>query len=199
MLKYTGIANGASAAAGMVLAKLPLDPNHWTVLSVVSAMAGAWAAYNASLALFAALAALAFVCDFFDGAVARARKKESRKGAFLDGVSDRLVEAAIIAGLYFIGIPDFVLPSMVWLFLLLVFGTFMTSFVKAYSQHTGVLDHKQARSLPGILERGERVGLLFMAIVAIPINASLAGGIVALVAVLSFVTFAQRVAHVMKS
>jgi len=114
-------------------------------------------------------------------------------------VSDRLVEAAYILGISFFALPDFFVPAQLWLFTMLVFGTFMTSFVKAYSEHTGVLSHKQAHGIAGLLERGERVGLLLCALVALPFSALASSAIIALVAVLCFVTFLQRVAIVMES
>ena len=41
----------------------------------------------------------------------------------------------------------------------------MTSYLKAYAEHRQVLSHEKALKLGGLLERGERVGLMFIVLV----------------------------------
>ena len=70
---------------------------------------------------------LAFVVDALDGAAARALGKTTKKGAFLDGVVDRLVEGMALLVVGFMGY---------WMeaFLLFMFGSCLTSFLKAYGE-----------------------------------------------------------------
>ena len=128
-----------------------------------------------------------------DGAIARAKNLTSKEGAFLDGVSDRLVEFFLILALLKFAVGEYQLLLVTILF----FGTAMTSFVKAYAEHSQVLSHEEAVKMPGILERAERSILLLAALIlftfqmfdifAIAIYAT---------AILSVLTFLQRFAIV---
>ena len=76
---------------------------------------------------------------------------------------------------------------------ILFFGTGMTSFVKAYAEHKGILTHEQAEKMPGILERTERSILLLVAFVLLIFGYPQYGiYVLYAVAALSFVTFLQR-------
>ena len=99
--------------------------------------------------------------DAIDGAVAREKNLVSKKGAFLDGISDRLVEFFLILALF-----KFTTDSTTQLLLLaiLFFGTVMTAFVKAYAEHSQIIKHNEALCMPGILERTERSILLLLAL-----------------------------------
>ena len=96
---------------------------------------------------------LAIFLDMVDGWVARAKKMESKKGAFLDGISDRIVEFFLLLSLLLLALPDmpeslFSLPSLYSIISILFFGTCMTSFVKAYADHKQVVSHEKSESMP---------------------------------------------------
>jgi len=193
MLKQNKMLLAIQSAAGSLFAKISPEPDFWTVLSLAVAGLGFASFVSAQflLALFFFLLSIAF--DAVDGAVARASKKVTAKGAFLDGVADRLVEFFMLMGFFFVPLPALYFAGWVWALLALFFGACMTAFVKAYSEHTGVFSHEKAVKIGGILERGERTMLLLLAVAAIAMNPFYSTAILALIAVLAFITVLQRV------
>jgi CDP-diacylglycerol---glycerol-3-phosphate 3-phosphatidyltransferase len=92
-----------------------------------------------------------------DGAVAKATGRNSRRGAFLDSVVDRLSDAAVLAGIVWLGISRneprvAVLAAMVMALSLIV------SYVKARAESLGY------ECNVGIAERPERVVVLGVAL-----------------------------------
>lgn len=88
-----------STRMSMMLAPLGV---HADVLSIVSAAVGllaAWLLAYGSAVAGALLVHTSSVLDGVDGEVARLRLRASPRGALLDGVLDRLVDAAIVVGL----------------------------------------------------------------------------------------------------
>lgn len=194
MLKSTKTAEKASGLLGRLLGGLPLDPNSITLTSIfvaffgfLAALEGGLAGYVMALILFA----IAFFLDAVDGAVARAKNMVSKEGGFIDGIADRMVEFfLILAILQFFRLDTY--PQIATVSVLF-FGTCMTSFVKAYAEHQGILSHEKAKILPGLLERAER-SVLLLAIFSLLI---LGYGQIAiygiyLTAALSMLTFGQR-------
>ncbi len=123
------------------------NPNGITLLSLLSAGAGLVLFLEGSEA-YPWLFLLAFVLDAVDGAVARAAGKESPFGAFLDGTLDRLVEGL---ALLTVGLMGYWLEA----FLLFLFGSCLTSFVKAYALSKGLREPS-----PTLLPRYGRVALI---------------------------------------
>lgn len=88
-----------STRLSMKLAHLPLSPDVISLLAFLVALAGAWA-FGAGLPIAGAvLVHASSVLDGVDGEIARLRVRASPGGALLDGVLDRLADAAIIAGI----------------------------------------------------------------------------------------------------
>jgi len=196
MLKSTPIAKSSSESLGKFFGWIPLHPNTITLFSVLFAIAGfVLFLYSQFLSGFIFFL-LAFFLDAVDGAVARAKNLTSKKGAFLDGISDRLVEFFLILAL-FVSATD--LAAHVVLVSILFFGTCMTAFVKAYAEHSGLLDHESSRRMPGLLERAERSVLLLLASFLLLLGlANLFAFLLGAIALLSTVTFFQRVWLTMK-
>ena len=194
MLKKSKKAKRASHGLGKMFSWVPLSPDSMTILSIILAffafllaICGSFAFSVTSLILFV----FAFFLDAIDGAVARAKNMATKSGAFLDGISDRMVEFFLIFSLYFIffGKLEFEIPIIAILF----FGTCMTSFVKAYAEHTGVLKNEDALKLPGLLERAERSLLLLVAFtLSVFSETHLAFYILCITSALTFITFVQR-------
>jgi CDP-L-myo-inositol myo-inositolphosphotransferase len=80
------------------LSHLPIHPDVVSVLATVVAIAGAMALARGSGILAAVLVHLTSVLDGVDGELARLQVRASPAGALLDGVLDRLGDAAILAG-----------------------------------------------------------------------------------------------------
>jgi len=210
MLKSSGLSSSASGLLGKLFGWIPIHPNMITALSVLFSAIGFLSffcsvnpigfpeadkifqfCHGSQFAAGFAFFLLAFLLDAVDGAVARAKNLVSKKGAFLDGISDRLVELFVVLAL-FVTTTDIQIQLL--LLVILFFGTCMTSFVKAYAEHSGIVDNETAKKMPGLLERAERSVLLLAAMLLMVLSlASWVLPLLALIAFLSFATFAQRV------
>ncbi|MFA6489255.1 MAG: CDP-alcohol phosphatidyltransferase family protein [Candidatus Micrarchaeia archaeon] len=188
----------AQKAFGSIFAALPFSANQITVFSVVLAAIGFWFSLSQQVypSLFFFL--LSAAADALDGAVARAKKQVSAYGAYIDGITDRLVEFLFILALLAYPLPLFILSAPLLLILILFFGSAMTSFATAYAEHRHVADAKKIAAQPGILPRAERILALALAMFLIPFNPALASGVLFATAALCMVTFAQRFAYFAK-
>lgn len=183
---------GVSAAIGKAFRKLGLSPNQLTFISIVPA---ALAAYMVSVGGFvpaAALFLLAAFLDMADGAVARCTGKVTTMGAYLDTMVDRYVEFMMTLGLLFLslggGIPPFVLPAPAWLFIFL-FGALMTSYSKAAAKEKELV---RAEIKGGLIERAERLLILFTGILLAVVNPLYLTYAIVLLAFLANITALQR-------
>ena len=178
------------------LAALGLSPNGWTMLSLLPALLGLVALLQHHLLAGLLLFIISGFIDMVDGAVARVTGKATARGAFIDGMVDRYVELMLYIGLLFYLGPtgEFLqIPITAW-FMLLLFGAQMTSFSRAYADHRGIVkDQDQLKRMGGILERGERLLLLYAGMVAGFFNPELLMAVVAITAVLANITVLQRV------
>ena len=101
MLKQNKSSLGIQARVGKILAFIPLRPNHWTMFALFLAAMGAFAiALLHDLFLGLLFFMVGGALDMVDGAVARARNEATKFGAFLDGVSDRFMEALFLFLIY---------------------------------------------------------------------------------------------------
>jgi phosphatidylglycerophosphate synthase len=190
VLKATPIAKSSSDLLAKAFGWIPLHPNTITALSIVFAVAGFALLFHNQPAAGFAFFILAFLSDGIDGAVARAKGLTSKKGAFLDGISDRLVEFFLVLAL-FVSTAD--TTTHLLLVSILFFGTCMTAFVKAYAEHSGLMGNDSAKKMPGILERAERSVLLLLVPLLMLLGAyRFVVPLLALIALLSIATFLQR-------
>lgn len=200
--KYPNFSEKVSVKVGMLFSKLPFSPNAWTVFSIVPAVIGFYyLAYPKNLLYGALLFLVAGFIDMIDGGVARVTGRISNLGAYLDGVADRIVEAALFFGLMLYGVPDYILPGYVWAALALFFGSAMTTFVEVYADHRNAInDPKVFAEMGGILERMERITLVFIGMLlgyfAAPVYLTYA---LAAVSILAIITVLQRVAFVVRN
>ncbi len=198
---YSGFSERVGIRLGLFFSKIPLTPNQWTVLSIVPAIAGfvslaSWHRMDYALAFFAASALI----DGIDGGVARVTGSVSSLGAYLDGMFDRLVEALLLFGLMLYALPDYYAPAFVWVSLLLFAGTVLTSYARAYADHRKVVtDPKKLRKMGGILERPERLVLVFLGMVASFWSEMYLVQAIALASVLAVVTVLQRMWFVVRN
>ncbi|MGA9097853.1 MAG: CDP-alcohol phosphatidyltransferase family protein [Methanotrichaceae archaeon] len=176
-------------------ASFGLGPNTWTALSIIPGFAGFVALIYHSLAIGLILFVFSGFMDMIDGAVARASNSATAKGAFIDGVLDRYVELLLILGLtIYVGRTDFLsAPSEAWMVFLL-FGAVMTSFVRAYADHRGIVKNpEEQKRMGGLLERAERLMLLYIAMFLGLFNLSWMMIVIAITAVLANATAIQRI------
>jgi len=176
----------------------PFSPNMLTMFSLAIAIIGfilvIYNYYEIAVITFI----LAIFMDAVDGMVARAKGLSSNKGAFLDGIVDRLVEFIILGSMLMINLPFMVIPAYVWIILVLFFGTLMTSFVRAYAVYNKVISYEHAKAMGGLLERTERMILIVISLIAFVFNPLYTVWLLGLIAFLSFATFLERVYYVLK-
>jgi CDP-diacylglycerol---glycerol-3-phosphate 3-phosphatidyltransferase len=184
--------------AGEALARTPLTPNAITIIGTVGVVASALIFYPLGHLFLGALICTIFVLfDMLDGALARVKGTSGPFGAFLDSTLDRVADAAIFGGMIFYfffhghGTNDHVLAA-VSLFCL-VAGA-LVSYAKARALSLGL------NADVGIAERPERtiIGLTAIGLSGLGVPYVLPVGLW-LLAVLSAVTFGQRVAEVRRS
>lgn len=126
------------------------------------------------------------IFDVLDGAVAKATGKVTTHGAFLDSTLDRLSDGAIlgaVAWTYAVASDN---KGLTLTLVSLVIG-YCVSYVKARAEGLGFTCNV------GIAERSERVGLIAIGLVFSVLKPALA-----ILAILSIVTLAQRFMHVWK-
>ncbi len=135
---------------GRLLVRLSPNPNTYTL----SGLLLAWLAPLASMrglhwAGIVLVAASALV-DALDGAVARAAGRVSKRGEFLDSVTDRLSDTAYYTALAYTGLA----PSL----LLVALGL---SISISYTRAKGELVGVTMRGV-GVMERGDRVAWILL-------------------------------------
>lgn len=191
-LKKIPILKSFQARIGELFCLLPFSANQLTVSAVLFAAAGfCFAALYLpfhSLLFFM----LAGAIDAIDGAVARAKRQVSPRGAYIDGITDRLVEFLFIMSFFFYFLPPFILPAQLILIFILFFGSAMSSFATAYAEHRHVASQKKIAGAPGIFPRAERLLALFLALALYPFNPLASSGVLFAGALLSIITFFQR-------
>jgi len=95
---------------GLICTLLRISPNVLTLLGLLGAVATALTAQSAWAILFLVFS---LFCDGIDGSVAIFQHRESKFGATLDSVVDRISEALWFYALYAIGIPAWI-PITLW-------------------------------------------------------------------------------------
>jgi len=185
---------GLEKIIGKIFGNLPLTPNQYTSLSIILALVCAYLIVAADYWLALAFFLLAVGLDFIDGAVARARNLATKRGAYWDTIADRYVEAIILFGLLFAPLPQFFLPAYVWAFLVL-FGSTMTTYVKAAAFEKGLVD---TEIKGGLLSRAERIMFYAAILILLPINTTWALYLLIFLAVFSNITAVQRIIFALK-
>jgi CDP-diacylglycerol--glycerol-3-phosphate 3-phosphatidyltransferase len=130
-----------------------VNPNLLTVLGTLVSIGAAWAFAEGNFRVAALVMLFGGFFDLVDGVVARHFGSSTTFGAFLDSTLDRLVDMVLLLGLlmYYGGQGEWV-PQI--LAAVVLVSSILTSYAKARAELT--IDH-----LPGgLLERGERIGLL---------------------------------------
>lgn len=135
------------------LLRAHVRPNHLTMLGLGVSIVAACALAQGRLRVGAVLLALAGLFDFFDGSLARLANSVSAFGAFLDSVVDRYSDLVVLLGvvLYYHRAAD---TTGVFLTMVALVGTIMTSYTKARAQSIGVACEI------GLIERPERLIVL---------------------------------------
>ncbi|MFH0986632.1 MAG: CDP-alcohol phosphatidyltransferase family protein [Candidatus Micrarchaeota archaeon] len=83
-----------------------VNPNYITLVSVVLAIVAAYFTVKSQLLYAVVLFAAASLLDAYDGVVARKFKSATERGAFLDRVADRVVDAVMIMAVVYAGFVE---------------------------------------------------------------------------------------------
>ena len=203
------VAHGVTHPLVRGLTRVGVGADTMSALGLAFSLFAALAFFEGGFRLGSAMLALCGVCDILDGEIARERGTVSRFGAFLDSTLDRIAEGAVligIAGFYIANLVDLARsPGRVieelsrgqeprtWALVGLVamvalLGSFLVSYTRARAEGLGL------ECKVGWFERPERLVLLIVAGL-FGVGPYMPGALL-LLAVLSFVTAAQRIVHV---
>jgi archaetidylinositol phosphate synthase len=168
-----------------------ITPNFFSVLAFFAAIAAGGAFYLGYLGFAILLVFLNAFSDALDGTLARALKKESMRGDFLDHVIDRYADIFIITGIFANG----TVPWPIGVFGLT--GVLMSSYIGTQAQAVGA-----GRYYGGILGRADRLvliiaaGFLEMISSARPFSLPYLGWLLLIFGILGHFTAIQRFLHV---
>ncbi len=95
---------------GLICTLLRISPNALTLFGLLGAVATAVTAHSAWAIFFLVFS---LFCDGIDGSVAIFQHRDSKWGATLDSVADRISEALWFYALYAIGVPAWI-PITLW-------------------------------------------------------------------------------------
>lgn len=132
---------------GSLVARTGISPNAVTVIGLAIVMAGS-ALVLVDVRLAGAVILIGALSDALDGAVARHTGRTSTFGGFLDSVTDRLGDAAML------GAVAWAVRASPWLVAAAVTAmvlALLTSYVRAKAESLGYT------ATVGVIERGERV------------------------------------------
>ena|SRR3989344_1532703 len=178
---------GYSMAMGRLFDFLPA--NAWTAIALTLSFITAYFIITQEFVIAAATFAISAFLDSVDGAVARRRHEATLTGAYFDTVADRYMEGVVIISFMFLPTATFFVPLYVWAGIYLL-GSTMTTYVKAAAKEELDMSVKG-----GILERPERMIIVFIAIVLLNYNAMHFTYIIAAIAILSNITALQRIKY----
>jgi archaetidylinositol phosphate synthase len=133
--------------------------------------------------------------DLIDGMVARKYQKVTKFGGFLDSTMDRVADFLVITGFAFAGIVNWDITAPLLLF------AYLTSYIRS----RGELANPKVSFAMGLIERAERLVLIFLALVLYIIfpeinffGLNIAELTFIIIALLSLYTVLQRITHAHK-
>jgi phosphatidylglycerophosphate synthase len=150
-----------SEKIGKIFSKTGLSPNTFTLISLFFAIISSLFLIKINLILASVFFLFAAFLDLIDGAVAKFTNSATKKGAYLDTIFDRYVEGIILLGFLFLPLQKIYLDAKLWIFLSL-FGSFMSTYAKAAGKEKDILKEELKK---GLLERPERLFLIFLSLI----------------------------------
>ena len=160
-----------------------IHPNVLTIIGIIPQVLFFFFLQNHHY-LPALLALLATPLDLLDGLVARVNNKVTAFGGFLDSTLDRVADFLLLAGLYVGGLISLPLTAF------LVITTFLISYTRSRGE---LASHARLAFNVGLIERPERIGLIFLIIAAQLVWPAIISSLAWLWLILSLYTVLQRV------
>ena len=183
------VARRLEVPVGRFLARLGLSPNAVTLLGLLGAAASAVLLGLGQFAAGGAVLLLAAAFDMFDGALARATGRETKFGALLDSMADRISEIVVLLGLLVHFLDESAEAGAILVYIALA-GSVLVSYVRARAGGLGV------DCEVGLVTRPERVVALGVGLIIGQWWSPAVLVVLAAVGALTIVTTLQRVLHV---
>ncbi|WP_456400968.1 CDP-alcohol phosphatidyltransferase family protein [Persephonella sp.] len=168
-----------------LLHRLNISPNVITIIGLLLILTGSVFLYLKSFLLGGFFILLGNLCDAVDGALARKFRKESKFGAFIDSVSDRISDFLPLTALILLFRDN---TPLLIISLTALLSSFLVSYIKARAEGLGISCNV------GLFERAERSIILIIGIFSGFLEIA-----VSIIAVGSVVTAVQRLIHVYKN
>ncbi len=164
-----------------------INPNTITIFGLLLSLVSAVLFANREIFIAGAFLLAGGFFDVLDGLVARENNRTTKFGGFLDSVSDRFADAAVIIGIMYGGLTA-ISPFPSWFIgALALVGSQMVSYTRARAEAAG------ADASVGLGERAIRMIIIVVGAFITAVNWA-----ILLVAVVSFITVFQRIVHVRK-
>ncbi|AFZ70751.1 phosphatidylglycerophosphate synthase [Caldisphaera lagunensis DSM 15908] len=173
---------------GKYLSKIGLTPNAATTIGFLFAILAPTLAYFKFFIAIPIMIVLSGLMDVVDGAIARATNKTTKFGAYLDSLTDRISDMLFFLALIFEGLNPYLS--------IIALGF---SEIVSYARSKGELLGIKMEGI-GLLERSERLILLFVASILALLKYYLVGNIIiVIIAILGAITVYQRSYRVKKA
>lgn len=169
---------------------LPVTPNRVSVVSFALGMLAAASYPLGYPALGGILAQVSSVVDGVDGELARALGMESKVGAFVDSILDRIADVAIILGVAFCVLRAAPNPMTVLAAASALSGSLLVSYVHARGEASLGVHPVVLGRFPSIASRDVRLFIVFLG--------SVAGFLVETLLVLSTLTYTYVIAKLVE-
>ena len=169
-----------------------LDPNVSTLLGMMTCVVAGYFFAIQEIFIAGIFMLIGGFFDVLDGAIARANNKPTEFGGFLDSVTDRFSDMAILLGLMWSGLlyvqmfPN--IPGWFW-GALAMSGSFLVSYTRAKAEAIGIT------TKGGIADRFCRTAIIIFVALILP---SRINGAVLVIIILCFITTGQRIITVYK-
>jgi archaetidylinositol phosphate synthase len=174
----------------LILQKIDVNPNIITLIGLVLSFFAVLSSVMKFVSMVPLLIVFSSIADVLDGAVARAKNRVTPWGSILDSFCDRIEEFNYLLSLIILGVK----PLLAYF---AMFISFLISYLRTLGEKRGI----RVEGI-GILERGERVILVFISALAIAFSEdygiSIANIIMLLIILLGIVTIIQRLYHIFK-
>jgi CDP-diacylglycerol---glycerol-3-phosphate 3-phosphatidyltransferase len=148
------LADHVTEPVARALVRVGVGANALTVSGLLVVLAGVGLILAGEPRWGAVVVAAGVLTDLFDGAVARARGTAGKLGSFLDSVTDRVADAALLAAAAWFVRDD---PLLFGVAMVALAGAQLTSYIRAKAESLGW------NATVGIFERAERVIILVVA------------------------------------
>jgi CDP-diacylglycerol--glycerol-3-phosphate 3-phosphatidyltransferase len=170
------------------LASIGVSPFLVSLVGLALSLYGAWVLARGSLFWGGVWLIFAGVADILDGALARHRDAESKFGAFIDSMFDRISELAYLSALifYYVERPHGYSLFDIALVCVVLSGSILTSYARARLEGLGY------SCTVGVMERPERLVLLIVGLLG---GRYVLTPVLVAVAVGSMITVLQRIYH----